>query len=192
MKSPSASIGYRGTGFSLVEVTLALGIASFSLVVMLGIFGSVVRVRGDNVGRQEAYTAAYALQSRVSGPGAFNEAYNWVKGGSKELVYVRYKVDDSGTASTTGERYRAGWFDPTDLTPDMESAVDGRWIKATLKWDPRDHINPVALAQLPANAQDYTQARATLIAEIHAVPTPTTAIAAGARPTLTTSLTLHR
>lgn len=178
--------------FSLVEVVLALGIASFSLVVMLGVFGSVVKVRGDNVNRTEAYRSIYALQGQMNEPGAFPEVYGWMQGGAKELVFVRYKADAAGLPSATGERYRSQWLAPVDVTAAMEGAMEGRWIKANLTWDDRSNVNSMKQSELPASADLYTGGQATLEVKLYPVPSPSFTISADAKPTLTTSLTLTR
>lgn len=192
LSSPRSGQRAAPYAFSLVEVVLALGIASFSLVVMLGVFGSVVKVRGDNVNRTEAYRSIYALQGQMNEPGAFSEVYGWVQGGMKELVFVRYKADAAGLPSPTGERYRSEWLAPVDVTKAMEGAMDGRWIKARLNWDDRSNVNSMKQSELPANADQYTGGQATLEVKLYPVPAPAFAIPTNAKPTLTTSLTLTR
>ncbi len=189
---PSGSPRLLLRGFSLVEVVLALGIASFSLVVMLGVFGSVVKVRGDNVNRTEAYRAVYALQGQMNEPGAFAKVYGWVQPGMKELVFVRYKANAAGLPNAAGERYRSEWVTPDLLTPAMESAMEGRWIKARLNWDDRDHVNSMARSELPTSVDQYTDAQATLEVKLYPVPSPSFPISTDTTPTLTTSLTLTR
>lgn len=188
-----AGIRRRATsGFSLVEVSLALGIISFSLTVMVALFGNILKVRGDNVNRAEAFRAITALQAQLNEPGAFSEVYGWVKAGSKELVFVRHRADASGTPNAVGERYRAQWLPVEEITPAMQSAMDGRWIKARLNWDNRSNVNSMEQSDLPANVNQYPDAQATLVVKLFPVPNPQFNPHADTPPALTTTVTLTR
>lgn len=161
---------YRGHGFSLVEVVLAIGILSFALIMIVALFASLSNRRQDVSQRREAAAAIAALGTYLNEGVSFETVYEWVQGGSaKELVYVRYQADEAENPSSSGSHVISNWFDPAsaDLVG-YEDARQGYWMRALLTFDGNLHAD----SSLSASASDWPYAHLLLRAELHAVPDP--------------------
>ena len=152
--------------FSLVEVVIALGVASFALLTIIGVFGGVLRTSEENTDRQALADSVDTLRSYLNATN-FSATYDWVKGG-KELLYVTYKADADGEPDPASSVVSSRWM--PDDAPDvaaLEAAREGRWIRARLGVSPS---NPGG-TNLPAlNA--YTKAGLFILAELDSVEAP--------------------
>jgi uncharacterized protein (TIGR02598 family) len=168
-----------GAGFSLVEVVLALGIAAFAIITIIGLFGGLLDSNRYNVERREALQSVNSLRAFLNEQEegkTFDEIYGWAQSGAEqELVYVTYRGDTVTRLPDANSReIVAGWFDAGDMPTgisinDLTSAREGRWIKAklTLLTD----LTPDGDA-LPATADAYPHAYLVFIAKISSVAGP--------------------
>lgn len=127
----------RPGGFSLVEVVLAIGIVSFAMLVVIGLFGGVMKSSDENTQRRELAEAVDSLR-RTFQTEDFDKAAGWVSGG-QTLFYVTYRADDNGAPKTNGATVAAKWMPSTN--PDLQSydaARLGRWVRAKLRVSPSD------------------------------------------------------
>jgi hypothetical protein len=167
---PSSS---RTAAFSLVEVVIALGILSTSILVLVGLLAPSMRSIGDILQDDENRRIVGALNTRLQNEGLAT-VYAWVKTG-KDLSAYSYAADPvefagSGTASApkplpsaqgsgivgrdyiiaTGVRTQ----DDSLLSEDLK-ALAGQVFLVRLKVSP---LNPVAAEALPASVTDYREA----------------------------------
>lgn len=161
------------SGFSLVEVTLALGIVAFAMTILLALLGTALDTGGEVTDRREAYQSIDALRQYLADEVEFDDAYEWAKVQTGQpLVYVSYRVDANGAPDTDGRAVRSKWLDPADnpVYPDYEAAREGSWIKARLRLD--DVQNPIDQANLQSDADDYPHAYLVFQVEVYEVGAP--------------------
>lgn len=107
----SIRMGSRKTGFSLVEVVLALGVIAFSLVAILGVFPSGMRANRLGISDTRASQVATAITATIkaqendfSSVDCFGLALNLstlTAGSPAQLLYVRYPDPDRPEISPT-------------------------------------------------------------------------------------------
>ncbi|MCX7869668.1 MAG: hypothetical protein N2322_06925, partial [Terrimicrobiaceae bacterium] len=129
MKTPLRIPGTKLPAFSLVEVVMALGIVTFALVTVIGLFGGLVTRAGDNTERRSMIEAVDALRGHLLLSG-FTNSYNWARS-TNELLYVNFRADISGQPAANGQRTLGRWLAVNDnnITA-YDEARAGRWIKA--------------------------------------------------------------
>lgn len=186
MKIKSALSAARPSGFSLVEVVLALGVVSFALLAILGVFGGMASRASDNFDRRSMQESVDALRSYLDQQD-FDIVFAWVRDG-QELLYVTYWADDSGEPDTSGSRLQttSRWMTLGEVTADMETAREGQWVRARLAVSPS---NPGGIT-LPATVSDYDRASLVVLSQMDAVPTTETPLPE--RPRLQTTLAVLR
>lgn len=174
-------------GFSLVEVVLAIGIVSFAMLVIIGLFGGVMKSSSENNERRELAEAIDSLR-RTFQTGNFTTTYDAVRNGGKWL-YVTYRADTAGDPKADGTNIAAIWTDPATNSRinEYDAARTGRWVRATLRVSPS---NPGGTS-LPANAADYAHAGLWALATLDTVPVPVTTAATNSG-TLETTLSILR
>lgn len=152
--------------FSLIEVVLAIGIVSFALLTIIGLFGGMMKSSGDNTQRREMTEAVDSLRSHLDATN-FASAYDWTKAG-KEFLYVTYKAGSNGVPDPASQTVIGLWTnaDATGLEA-YEPARSGRWLRAKLSVSPS---NPGG-TNLPAVGA-YTRASLFVLAEIFPVAAP--------------------
>lgn len=172
------------TGFSLVEVVIAIGIVSFALLVLVAVFGGVLRTSDDNADRQEIAESVNSLRGYLSASD-FATVYGWTQSG-KELLYVTYKAGPDGTPNPAASEVSSKWMaaDASNITS-LDAARSGRWIRARLGVSPS---NPGGTS-LPALAS-YARASLFVLAEMDYVETPSVPLKNHGR--LQVTLSAHR
>lgn len=160
-------------GFSLVEVVLAIGVVSFALVVVIGIFGGMMKSSDDNTQRREMAEAVDALRGELR-EANFESAYKSVRE-EDTLYYLTYRAGTDRTATDgdpdpDSEEVVGQWFSSSELTdiPAYEAARSGRWLRARLAVSPS---NPGGTS-LPAEPSAYTRAVLLALVKLDAVATP--------------------
>ncbi len=170
--------------FSLVEVVIALGIVSFGILAVIGIFGGMMRSANDNVERRALIESIDALRQHLDNIG-FETAYDMVLNQS-ELLYVTFKADAAGAPDKNGDRVVGKWFDVNDADISMaDEARAGRWIRARLQVSPS---NPGG-TNLAGSTADYDGGMVAVLVGMDAVPTPTQALPSKPRLAATIGLT---
>lgn len=173
----------RRLGFSLVEVVLAIGIVSFAVIVVLGLFASLSQRRREVSDSREATLAADALQGFLGRQTAFSNVYSWLSSSNTEFVYMTYRADPSGTPAITGSAIRSRWGTVSEDWTSYDAARDGALYKAVLNRIPGD-----ALPALSAFTNAYVEARAS----VYRVPERMLAAPTNTRPSLTVPLVVFR
>ncbi len=159
----------RARGFSLVEVVLAIGIVSFALLTLLGLFGGSMQSANQNTERRELAEAIDGLR-RTFQTTNFATSYDWVRT-QKKLLYVSYRADENGNPDANASGTAALWLDPNappKPLSDYEAARTGRWVRASLRVSPS---NPAG-TNLPATASGYPQAVVFGLITLDALATP--------------------
>lgn len=152
--------------FSLIEVVLAIGIVSFALLTIIGLFGGMMKSSGDNTQHREMTEAVDALRSCLNATN-FASAYDWVKNG-KEFLYLTYKTGSNGTPDPNSQTVAGIWTNADATGLDVyEPARSGRWLRAKLSVSPS---NPGG-TNLPA-VSSYTRATLFVQADIFPVAGP--------------------
>lgn len=202
---------HRSAGFSLVEVTLALGIVTFALVVLLGTLATALDTEGAVTERRGGIQAIDALQQYLNDDAAFDpddrfeEIYEWARAGSGDeqtLAYVTYRHDpdagDPDAPAASGESVRSIWLDDFSNYSNYEAAREGEWvlIRLSLADGPTDDgPNPMDPGSLPATAADYLHAYLVFRAEVFEVAVPQAGVVANALnelPMFTTTVVARR
>jgi len=178
----------RSAGFSLVEVTLALGIVTFALVVLLGTLATALDTEGAVTERRGGIQAIDALLQYLNDDDAFDpadrfeEIYSWAQASSGDeqvLAYVTYRYDpdapDPDAPVASGESVRSIWLDDFSNYSNYEDAREGEWVlvRLSLADGPTDDgPNPVDPGSLPATADLYEHAYLVFRAEVFEVAVP--------------------
>lgn len=158
---------FFSAAFSLVEVVISIGIVSFALLTIIGLFGGIMRSSGDNTQRREMTEAVDSLRAFLTEEAGFTNAYNWAKSGTS-LVYVTYKsgannIPDAGSITVVGM-----WTNATSELEAYEAARSGSWLRAKLSVSP---LNPSG-TNLPPIAQYANRAGVFIVADIDAIAQP--------------------
>ncbi len=175
----------RHGGFSLVEVTLALGIVAFAVVTLIGLLGTLLDADDSVTDRRDAIQCIDSLHQYLglkedpNSPGNlfFNEIYTWAQADEWELAYVTYYSDADGNPDRSVKSVRSVWLDQDEFSnfTTYDSAREGNWIKIrlTLAGGPgSDGANPVDKSDLPPEADNYPHAYLVFIAEAYGVANP--------------------
>lgn len=154
-------------GFSLVEVVIAIGIVSFALVTIIGLFGGMMKTSAENSSRREIVEAVDALRQLLQGQD-FATSYSWVKN-SKDLLYVTYRANADGTPNPASQTVAGKWIDPsTESATTYETARSGHWIKGKITVSPS---NPGG-SSLPATAASYSRTMVAALVTLDAIQNP--------------------
>lgn len=167
----------RASGFTLVEVVVAVGVVAFGLIVVLGLYASVTDQTNKNTNRREIGEAIDALRGDLNDSIEFREVLSWAQQGQRELIYVTYRGDPDGRPNPEGEHVHSRWLDPAgggpQDNPDLyRGAVENRWIKARLTPAPNNFPPDFA----DSDADPYPRALLLLQADFEVVPEPEVAI----------------
>ena len=157
---------FSPSAFSLVEIVLAIGIVSFSLLTIVGLFGGMMKTSGDNIHRRQMIETVDSLRAYLHATN-FNSAYDSVRT-NQEFLYLTYKQGADGSPDINSQTVSGKWTngDATNLDS-YESARSGRWLRAKLNVSPS---NPSG-TNLPA-AASYSNATLFVLADIWAIATP--------------------
>lgn len=153
-------------GFSLIEVVIAIGVVSFAVLSVVGLFGGIMQTAGNNTNRRELANGYGSLRYFLENKG-FTKAFQWA-GGGQELMYVTYRSDNKGDPSEDSDVIAAKWLDPDeDDATTFETARVGRWIKAKLAVSPS---NPGGTSV--GSLEDYKSGCLFVVADIDVVAIP--------------------
>ena len=153
--------GRLSGGFTLVEVTITLGIAAFALVTMVALFQSLFTWSRGIGDRRQALQSMDALTAFLNDTNSvtFSNAFDWATKGTNYLTFVRYRDGDSRIAML--------WTTNSADVAQHEATREGRLIKAAVFLSPN---NPTAT--LPATSDAYTNSRIVFQVNYHAVGDP--------------------
>lgn len=158
----------RPPAFSLIEVVLAIGIVSFALLVIIGLFGGVLRSSSDNAGRRGMSEAVDSLRSYLTETAGFTNTFNWAKA-QTNLVYVTYLSDSNGNPDPASQNVVGIWTNSSGTGLNAyDAARAGRWLTAKLKVSPS---NPGGTNLTDLNAY-AGRASLTILAEIQPIASP--------------------
>ncbi len=156
-----------------------MGIVSFGLLSIVGVYGGMLTNSRDNVDRREAGEAIDALRTVLNEREDFATVFDWTRAGNKELVYVNYRAnstDSTGSPDSNGDSVMGIWIDPSSppsgYPSSFEAAREGRWIKAKLQVSPNNL--PEALS---GSAVDYTKSLLIVQVDLEPVPVPDQGVA---------------
>ncbi|MEI6033894.1 MAG: hypothetical protein WCS65_06385 [Verrucomicrobiae bacterium] len=152
--------------FSLIEVVLAIGVVSFALLTIIGLFGGMMKTSGDNTQRREMVEAVDSLRSFLNASG-FEATYGWATAGTN-LLYLTYHAGANGDPDTNSQTVAGRWTNANASGLDAyEAARAGHWLRARLSVSPS---NPGG-TNLPA-ASAYSRAFLFVLADMDVVATP--------------------
>lgn len=163
--------------FSLVEIVLAIGIVSFAMLTLLGLFGGMMKSAGDNSDRRALLEAVDSLRATLNTSGSTGESsaerfariYDWVNNGrSQELAYITFRADASDLPSSNGSNICSRWLTNWSDCGSYDKARVGRWIQVTLAFSKSN--NPTST--LAPSASGYSPAVLVLQADFRNVPAP--------------------
>lgn len=177
----------RGAAFSLVEVVLAIGIVSFALLAVIGMFGGLISNAGDNAQRRGILEAVDSLRGYLITEG-FDNSYNWARA-NQQLLFVSYKAGaSSDNPDPNGPRVLGRWMPASATSPPpsaFEAARVGQWVRARLSVSPS---NPAGTA-VPPTPDAYEAAMLAVLAEMDTVSTPSQPLPASPRIRTTIGVT---
>lgn len=154
--------------FSLVEVVLSIGIVSFALLAIVGLFGNALQSKGETISRQEVLALTRSMPVALTNSAVssgFAEVYGWVRQTNSRPEILAFPGSDGSlqiglasdaaflqrATSRTGRLFRI----VPALSPNMPvRGANGQWI-----------ARPTP-ADLPANPADFTN-HARLPLQIH-------------------------
>lgn len=152
--------------FSLIEVVLAIGVVSFALLTVIGLFGGIMKSSGDNTQRREMTEAVDSLRSYLNATD-FPTVYNWTKTG-REFLYLTYKTGSNGNPDPSSQTVVGIWTNADAAGLDTyEPARSGHWLRAKLSVSPS---NPGG-TNLP-DSSAYPRATLFVLADIFPVAGP--------------------
>jgi uncharacterized protein (TIGR02598 family) len=160
-------------GFSLIEVVIAIGIVSFALLSVIGVFGGVIRTSKDNADRRSLTEAVDALRASLNDTNfvTFSTLYGWVQT-NKQLMYITFYADSNGVPAANSSYVVSQWIDPSSVNlSTYDTYRSGNWLKAKLTVS---SSNPGG-TNLPAIAS-YTRASLFVTASIDSVATTNQAL----------------
>lgn len=183
--NPPATIRLRSAGcrgFSLIEIVLAIGIISFSLVAILGLFGSSLRSNNETISLHEMMGVSRSVSdflsstNPASGAG-FSNVYGWVQSPSSEPGIYSF-VQENGQI-TNGIGSDVAFVSST-------AKRSGRLFRILLSLSPNMPIKKMSgsneslvarptVSDLPASAAEYTN-DASLAVQIKVYSVPATGI----------------
>lgn len=137
MKFPSIQpVRQKIPGFSLVEVVIAIGIVSFAMLTIMGLFGGVMKSSTGNTDRRELSEAVDSLRSYLNEKVKFSNTFTLAQG-NQEVLYLTYFASTNGTPQAGSGHVVGLWTnsDATGLEP-YEQARSGRWLRAKLSLSP--------------------------------------------------------
>jgi len=146
---------------------MAVGIVTFALLTVVGLFGGMIARAGDNIERRSMMEAVDALRGHLLVSG-FNQSYNWARS-TNQMVFVNFRANDSGQPSPSGSRTLGRWLQTNDTAiPQYDEARVGRWIKARMQVS---HSNPSG-TNLPPSPNDYEAAVLAVLVQMEPVARP--------------------
>ena len=165
MMARTGSFGSRlRSGFSLVEVTITLGIAVFALVTMVALFQSLFTWSRGIGDRRQALQSMDALTAFLNDTNSvtFSNAFAWATNGTNgtNLTFIRYRDSNSRIAML--------WTTNSADVAQHEATREGRLIKAAVFLSPN---NPGTLP-VPTDLTNYTNSRIVFQVNYHAVSDP--------------------
>lgn len=151
--------------FSLVEVTIALGVVAFGLMVIIGLFVTLLNGAGRADDRREIMAALASLNSYLDDEVPFRTVYGWAANDA-ELAYVSYRADSSGNPAANGSEIHGRW-EPVDGTwdGDYDTSRTSNWIRARLTLD--EDLNP---GDVTGDVDSYPHTYVTFQVELFSVP----------------------
>jgi len=194
-------------GFSLVEVTLTLGIVAFALVVLIGVLGNAFDAYSSVSERREGMYAVDALHQylhddkafETEPSGRFGTIYSWAQAdvaSSQELAYVTYHSDATGQPDAESNSVRSIWLpEPFAQWETYSGAREGTWVKVRLTpadGPTDDGPNPMDLTDISSTAvDDYPHAYVVFQVDVFETAIPTQNLD-DARPLFTTTIVARR
>ena len=160
--------GHKARGFSLVEVVIAIGIVSFAMLTIMGLFGGVMKSSGENSDRRELAEAVDSLRAYLNETVGFSNSFALAQA-HQEVLYLTYFAATNGVPQSGSGHVFGFWTNSAATGLDAyEQARSGRWLKAKLSISPS---NPSGTNATSISA--YSNAPLYFVsAEIRVVPTP--------------------
>jgi prepilin-type N-terminal cleavage/methylation domain-containing protein len=176
-------------GFSLVEVVMAVGIIASALLIIVALFGTLIKGQREAIEDKIVVDSLGAFNSFIESEVSFDDAFQWATGEGR-LLYAQYLSDSQGESSAAGRNHRAKWMKENDTAvSQISSAEVRRWIVAVLKWD--EKLNPAAAAELPADADNYRETSMIFSADFYVLSSPDQDTA-NRQPALTATVAVNR
>ena len=164
-------------GFSLVEIVLAIGIVSFALLTLVGLFSGMMKSAGENSDRRSLLEAVDSLRATLNTSDSVGETsserfariYDWVNNGqTQDLAYITFRADATDTPSSNGANICSKWLTDWSSESSYDRARVGRWGQVTLAFSQSNNPTPT----LAPNASGYSPAVLMLQADFRNVPAP--------------------
>jgi type II secretory pathway pseudopilin PulG len=141
------------SGFSLIEVTLALGIVAFGLISILGAYGSLQSRSSNSDMRDNATFAVNSIQNYLQGQKEFEVIFDKIKEGNLELVFFNYRGAEPDQPDVLGDNLYSYCAELDSDWKNWETPRYGKMFRAVLELD--ETVNPVKQSELGAEANEY-------------------------------------
>lgn len=152
------------SGFTLIEVILAVGIFTFAILALLGLFGSSLRSVGQVESAARVPAVMGAVQAWLDGA-EFAEVYGGVAGRGTIVLLVVEGEAASGATGPNGD-LRVVRIDGGAGVPEFGRST-GEVFRADLIASP---MNPGAGANLPAGADTWPEGYVAVEVSIYTLP----------------------
>jgi len=199
-RKPSSS----SSGFTLVEVSIAIGIVAIALVSILGTYGSLQSQSGDSNMRDDAAFATNSIRNYLQGKKGLDSILSEIiSEGESELIFFSYRgVEPKQPDGLAQNIYsfctdlNSNWLAqetfPGVTNAEIEEARDGQMYRAVLKLN--ESVNPVEQSDLDPNPENYHHGFIALQLSLYDIydPSQATALLSERRPVIETTLVITR
>ena len=180
------------SGFSLIEVTLTLGIVALGLISIIGAYASL-QFRSSEIDlRDDANFAVSSIQNYLQEQEEFGTIFDNIRDGGLELVFFHYRGAGPDQPDVHADNLYAFCAKIDSEWKDWEAARDGKLFRAVFTLD--ETVNPVTKAELGGSVDQYPHGYLALQLALHdgygfdqAMNPPATS-----RPILTTPVAVTR
>jgi len=126
----------KASGFSLVEVVMAIGIVSFAMLTIIGLFGGIMKSSSENSDRRELAEAVDSLRAYLNESVGFSNSFALARTHG-EVLYLTYFAETNGVPKSGSEHVFGFWTNSAATGLDAyEQARSGRWLRAKLSISP--------------------------------------------------------
>lgn len=180
------------SGFTLVEVAIAIGIVAFGLVSILGAYSSIQSHAGDSAMRDDATFAINSIRNYLQAEKGFDSVFDEIKNGTVELVFFTYRGTDSDHPDVNAQNLYNHCATLDSDWEDLEKSRDGQMFRIVLDLD--ETVNPVSRSELAGEVDNYEHAYLALRFSLYDIYgyTERTAPLSSRRPVLTTTVVITR
>lgn len=196
---PTRTKTEKRSGFSLVEIVMAVGIAASTLIVLLALMGSTVRQSREALDAQVLINVSEAVSNHLRGR-PFAEVYHKLQA-DYELVACTWSANPDGSPEPVDRTGQPGvdYLLVTTIAqrddpsfPDRVKASTDPLILIKLSPSLSNGPDSVTPFSLPANPTDFVGGALIIEAKLYLLPSLSLPLPPNAKPVQTIQLAINR